>query len=162
VLSEKTKIEHARDLFRQKEFDRSFEVCADYLKENPGDFEAIRLKAKLLNMRNDLKAAIDEITVLLAENGRPEPCDFFYRGRWLLEIGSTAQACLDFQKIIDLETVYDFDYYVEEARLLLAYAKAKLGDKIGAEMQLEFLNSESASWINNQIINLEALRLMID
>ena len=161
MLSEKTKIEQARDLFRQQEFNQSFVVCVDYLTENPGNFEAIRLKAKLLSMRDDLWAAIDEITVLLAENDRPELCDFFYRGRWLLRIGSIAQSCSDFQKVIELGSLYNFNFYAEDAHLHLAFAKTKLGDKIGAEIHLKFLNSESATSINNQLINLKFLRSLI-
>ena len=161
-MSERAKIEHAKALFEQKEFDQSLEVCVDYLNENPRDFEAVRLKASLLGLRGDLRAAIDELSIVLTKSERPELIDFFLRARWLLRIGDTVQSCLDFQKVIELGALYDFDYYDEDAHLHLAYAKAKLGDKSGAETHLKFLNSDSATSINNQLINLSVLRSLID
>lgn len=151
----------AEKLFNKGKLEDALNVCLEHLQACPSDVLAIRLKAKLQGMSDDLQGAIDSITEVIQCSKFLEPCDFFYRGRWRLRIGETAIACADLEKVLELSEEYGDTYYSEGAHLHLAYANAMIGNRQEAEKHLMHMGGDSVTSINGSIINADYIRKLL-
>lgn len=161
MSTKKNRLSLAEKLFSQGKLEDALDACIEHLQVCPSDVPAVRLKAKLQGMSDDLPGAIDSITEVIECSQFLETCDFFYRGRWRLRIGETAIACADFEKVLDLSEMHGDAYYSEGAHLHLAYANAMIGNRQEAEKHLMHMGGDSVTSINDSIINADYIRKLL-
>lgn len=152
TVSTKDLLAEAKRHFERGDTEESLSACLAHLSSYPGDPAAIRLKANLFGMEGRLIEAVEAINQVIELVAPSEPCDYFYRGRWLLKNGQTEDACADFRRVIDLSAKYNDTYYAETAHLHLAYAHAMRGDKALARRSLSHIGEECATSVNDSLV----------
>lgn len=126
--------------------EQALSLCTALLEQSPGHAKALRLKAVILGVEGQLADAIALISdVLRRSGGKEEPCDYFYRGRWLLRNGDAASAIEDFSTLLALETTHDRLYYSDTALLHRAVAHIRLGHKDEALADLRAIADDDCS-----------------
>lgn len=162
LSSDPTLLATAKRCFERGDTEKSLEACLAHLAIHPDDLVAVRLKANVLGMDGKLAEAIQAITQVIEQKTPSEPCDFFYRGRWLLRNGQIESACADFRAVLELSAKYDDLYYVGTANLHLAYAYAVSGNKIEAEKILSQLDDECVTSINDTVVTKDYIQKLLD
>lgn len=154
-------LQSVEQLFDAGNFDQALALCLEYLIEHPNDVEAIRMQAKIQGVAGRVSEAIESITKILSAAEFPEPCDFFYRGRWFLREGKIFSACSDFQKVLKISEECNDDYYVGATQLHLAYAYALDGNKKNARVHLNETPPDSTTSVNGTLISISYIENMI-
>ena len=152
MLSNKDLLAEAREHFERKDTKKSLDVCLAYLNVYPEDIIAIRLKANLLNIECRPTEAIEAISQVIDLKFKKEPCDYFYRGRWLLLTGDIEGACADLHKVIALSSEYNDTYYTEIAYLHLAHAYAISGNMEETKKILPYIGDACTTSLHSALI----------
>lgn len=121
----------------------ALKYCELLLLDDPSDVKALRLKANVLNTEGELAQAIGVISqVLTISAGEEEPCDYFYRGRWLLANGELLSAIEDFSALLTIEGQHVRHYYSDDALLHRAFAYHRLRRDSEAVTDLRAISDE--------------------
>ena len=149
----------ANSAYQNGDSDKALGYCKELLVQAPTDAKGLRLKAIILGTEGRLAEAIEIISqVLLASSMQEEPCDYFYRGRWLIRNGQSDQAIVDFAALIAIEKAHDRIYYTDVALLYRAYALKQLGREREAIADLKAIEDEDcSSWIGDGMVSKRSL-----
>lgn len=124
----------AEQAIQTKDYSSAMRHCDDHLSLSPLDKSGLRLKAHIFALSRDFNSAVRTLDEVINLSGdKPEPHDFFSRGRGKLSRRNFTDATFDFSEAIRLCSVYADDYYLESAFLhraicfihLMAHAKAR-------------------------------------
>ena len=154
-------LSRAKRHFELEETEQALTACLSYLDSHPDDTTALRLKANIFAVEGRLMEAVETINKVLELTTSAEPCDYFYRGRWLLRNGHTRESCTDFDKVVELSLKYGDAYYLDTARLHLAYSQVILGQKSQAKDTLSLIDEDCTTSINDSIVDKNRLLKML-
>lgn len=141
----------AKASFRNGDFTKASDYCNSYISSYPSDSAGLRFMAILLGRDGKTAEAVSLISEVIELDH--EPCDYFYRGRWYLRNKDIMLSINDFSIILEIEAKNNKFYYSEDARLHRAYAYVMVGMDVNAMNDLEQIDEECQTSINNIVIS---------
>lgn len=151
-------LELAERAAKSKDYVAAEKYCKEYLAASPTDREGLRLLAFIYSLGRRYDEAVMTVSEVIAlSESKPEPSDYFNRGRWNLERGSVTDAVSDFSAVIDLCRHYSDEYYLEAAYLHRAVAFAQKGSRAEAQEDLKQVGDECQAFAIGKLFSKSAL-----
>ena len=110
----------------QKDYATALSMCDALMRAHPELAAPLRTRAQIQAHKADFRQAVQDMTSVI-EKGPAEPGDYFFRGWWNLEAGSTSDAIEDLTRALTLSEELKSDHLNESAHFFRAVAAARLG-----------------------------------
>ncbi|HWZ30656.1 MAG TPA: hypothetical protein VNX18_04955 [Bryobacteraceae bacterium] len=155
------RITRAETLAKSDDVAGALVLAEGLVAQYPEDPQVWSLLAYLHARNGEYAAAVSDVSSAIAVN-HLEPCLFFARGRYELNLGDWLAAERDFTKGLDLCDSYKDDYYRETLHFLRAEARLHLGRRSDALLDLSRVDNSFTFWTYRLVTKAALLAECVD